>query len=127
MPIVHTWDDLVLRFHFRANEQVRRGGVRIELRTADGAAVFQLSTQPDSNFPLAINPGTHSVDLLLRKLPLAAGDYVLSAALTIPNLDVLWHSPDLAGLTVHPKDVYDSGRAPTLPRSQVAIEHEWRV
>jgi lipopolysaccharide transport system ATP-binding protein len=127
MPIVHTWDDLVLRIHFRANDHVRRGGVRIDLRTADGAPVCQLSTQPDANVPISITPGTHSVDLVLRKLPLAAGDYVLSAALTIPNLDTLWHSPDLAGLTIQARDVYDSGHPPALPRSQVAIEHEWRV
>jgi lipopolysaccharide transport system ATP-binding protein len=122
MPVVHTWDDFRLRFHARGS--VRRGAVSIELRTADGSRVCQL-TQPDANVELAFTPGEHSVDLLIRRLPLAAGDYLISAGLSIPKVEWLWQMPDLAGLTVHAKDIYDSGLPPALPRSQVAVDHEW--
>ncbi|MGH7469597.1 MAG: ABC transporter ATP-binding protein [Longimicrobiales bacterium] len=125
--IVHTWDDVMLRVHFRARQHVRRGAVHIELRTAEGARVVELSTQPDANVPLAITPGEHFVDLRIRRLPLAAGDYLLSAGLSIPKVEWLWQMPDLAGLTVHPRDIYDSGLPPALPRSALAIEHEWRI
>ena len=127
MPVVHTWDDLVFRIHFRAREHVRRAAVSIDLRTADGSRVCQLSTQPDANVPMAITPGEHHVDLLIHKLPFAAGDYLISAGLSIPKVEWLWQMPDLAGLTVHAKDVYDSGLPPALPRSQVAVDHEWRL
>jgi lipopolysaccharide transport system ATP-binding protein len=125
IPVVHTWDDFRLRIHFRARQHVRRGAVSIELRTADGSRVCQLSTQPDANVALAFTPGEHSVDLYIRRLPLAAGDYLISAGLSIPKVEWLWQMPDLAGLTVHAKDVYDSGLPPALPRSQVAVDHEW--
>jgi hypothetical protein len=101
--------------------------VHVELRTADGNKVVELSTQPDANVPLAITPGEHSVDLRIRRLPLAAGDYLLSAGLSIPKVEWLWQMPDLAGFTVHPRDVYDSGLAPALPRSALAVDHEWRI
>ncbi len=126
-PVVHTWDDLTLRVQFRARQHVRRGAVHVELRTADGHKVVELSTQPDANVPLAITPGEHSVDLRIRRLPLAAGDYLLSAGLSIPKVEWLWQMPDLAGFTVHPRDVYHSGLAPALPRSAVAVDHEWRI
>jgi lipopolysaccharide transport system ATP-binding protein len=127
MPVVHTWDDLVLRFHFRARQHVRRGGIHIELRTADGHKVVELSTQPIANVPMAITPGEHHADLRIRRLPLAAGDYLLSAGLVIPKVEWLWQMPDLAGLTVHPRDIYDSGLPPALPRTAVAVDHEWRI
>jgi lipopolysaccharide transport system ATP-binding protein len=126
-PIVHTWDDVTLRIHFRARQHVRRGAVHIELRTAEGGKVVELSTQPDGNVALAITPGEHTVDLRICRLPLAAGDYLLSAGLSIPKVEWLWQMPDLAGLTIHPRDIYDSGLPPALPRSALAIEHEWRL
>jgi lipopolysaccharide transport system ATP-binding protein len=127
MPVVHTWDDLLMRFHFRARQHVRRAGIHIELRTADGHKVIELSTQPIANVPMAITPGEHHADLRINKLPLSAGDYLLSAGLVIPKVEWLWQMPDLAGLTVHPRDVYDSGVAPALPGSAVAVEHEWQI
>jgi lipopolysaccharide transport system ATP-binding protein len=127
LPVVHTWDDLMLRIHFRARQHVRRGAVNLELRTAEGNKVVELSTQPDSNVAMAITPGEHYVDLVITKLPLAAGDYLLSAGLSIPKVEWLWRMPDLAGLTVHPRDIYDSGLPPALPRSAVALTHEWRI
>jgi lipopolysaccharide transport system ATP-binding protein len=127
LPLVHTWDDLVFRFHFRAREHVRRAGIHIELRTADGYKVLELSTQPIANVPMALTPGEHFADLRVRKLPLAAGDYLLSAGLVIPKVEWLWQMPDLAGITIHPRDVYDSGVAPALPGSTMAVDHEWRI
>jgi lipopolysaccharide transport system ATP-binding protein len=127
MPVVHTWDDFTFRIRFRAQQHVRRGAVSIDLRTADGTRVCQLSTQPDANVAMAFTPGEHSVDLHIRRLPLAAGDYLISAGLSIPKMEWLWQMPDLAGLTVHARDVYDSGLPPALPRSQVAVDHEWRL
>ena len=126
-PVLHTWDSVIFRFHIRAREHMRRAAVHFELRTADGTRVIELSTQPDGNVPLSIAPGHHFVDLLIRKLPLAAGDYVMTAGLTVPMIEWIWHQPDMAGLTVHPRDVYDSGRAPALPRTLVPVDHEWRL
>lgn len=127
LPRVHTWDDVLLRFRFRARGEVRRAAVNLDIRTADGAPVVGLSTEPDSNVRFSITPGHHHVDLLIRKLPLAAGEYVLSAGLAVPKVEFLWQQPDLAGLTVHARDIYDSGMPPTMPRSQVALDHEWQL
>jgi hypothetical protein len=75
---------------------------------------------------LRFRSGEQYVDCLLKKLPLAAGEYVLGAGLGPSNHGKLFYSEKgLAKLTVAPRDVYGSGRPPAAGRSLVACEHTW--
>jgi lipopolysaccharide transport system ATP-binding protein len=126
-PVVATWDDLVLRITYWCNQNVRSGSVEFSLAGVDGGRLLLLSTQPDGTLPLAFTRGEHCVECVLEKLPLAAGEYTLSAALAIPTVQHLWRGQDLAGLTVVSRDVYGSGHAPKVPRSVLAVAHVWRA
>jgi hypothetical protein len=86
-----------------------------------------LSTQPDSTLPIEFHVGESCVDCIIKNLPLAAGEYSLGAALTVPEVEYLWRRQQLCVLTVFPNDVYGSGLAPSASRALVAVPHEWRV
>jgi lipopolysaccharide transport system ATP-binding protein len=125
--LVGTWDDVTIRVSFRAQQRVQNGSVAVELRALDGSRLMLLSTRPDSSHDLAIEVGEHAVDCRIRRLPLTGGEYVLGAGLAIPNTEWLWLDPDLARLTVVPRDVFGSGLAPTSSRALVAVDHDWQV
>jgi lipopolysaccharide transport system ATP-binding protein len=125
-PIVSTWDPMVVRVTYWCAKSLQRGSVEIMLSSADGSRLLLLSTQPDGTMPLTFEVGVHQVECVIEKLPLAAGQYTIGAALAIPGIQWLWRSPDLAALTIVPRDVYGSGLAPAASRSLLALEHHWR-
>jgi lipopolysaccharide transport system ATP-binding protein len=125
-PLVSTGDDVVFRFHYSSKRAVKRGAVSFELSSLEGAKLWILSTQPDGTLPLEFAPGQQIVDCLVRKLPLAAGEYVVGAGLSVPYAEYLWREQELARVSVLPADVYESGLAPTAARCLLAIDHEWR-
>jgi lipopolysaccharide transport system ATP-binding protein len=124
-PLVQSWDDVVLRFVYRAERALGRGSLVFFLSTLEGVRLLLLSTQPDGTLPLDLRPGEHAVDCLIRRLPLAAGEYTIGGGLAIPNAEWLWQRQELAVLSVHPRDVYGSGLAPAASRCLLAVEHEW--
>jgi lipopolysaccharide transport system ATP-binding protein len=127
-PVVATWDDVVFRVTYWCGREVRSGSVEIALAAAtDGGRLLFLATQPDGTLPLEFTPGEHQVECVVPRLPLAAGEYAVSAALAIPTVQWLWRGQDLAALTVVPRDVYGSGHAPKAARSLLAVPHTWRL
>jgi lipopolysaccharide transport system ATP-binding protein len=126
-PTLFTWDDVVIRFWYHSMRALQRGSVVLELMGLDGSPLLLLSTQPDGVLPLPFQVGTGCVDCLLEKIPFAAGDYILGGALAIPWSEWLWRNPELARVTVLPRDVFGSGLAPHTGRALVAVGHAWRV
>lgn len=127
MPLVSTWDDVTLRFHYECKKQIDRGAVEFELSSTDGARLLRLSTQPDGTLPLTFKPGQHIVDCRIRNLPLTAGDYLLTAAMGVPSVRWHWGPHQLGALTIGPRDVYGSGLSPTASRCALAVEHGWHI
>ena len=125
-PSISTWDALRLRFHFYCRRELQRGAVILEIRTMEGTRMIVLSTQPDGTLPLTFSEGFQAVDCIIDELPLAAGDYVVAAALAIPNMERLWFRHEVGMITVHPSDVYASGFAPTARRAVIALHHTWQ-
>jgi len=124
-PLVGTFDDLTLRFHYRCDRSVAAGAVEFEISGADGSKLVRLSTQPDGALPLRLEPGEHWVECRVRQLPLPAGEYMLSAGLAIPGVRWLWRREQVARLTVGERDVYGSGMPPSAGRCLVAMDHSW--
>jgi lipopolysaccharide transport system ATP-binding protein len=124
-PVVGTWDTFTVRIHYSVSRRIEKGSVVLQLTTADGAPVLLLSTQPDSTLPLSLEIGEHFVDCNLKDFPLSAGDFMVGAGLAIPQVEMLCWKPALGILTIHPKDLYSSGLAPSAKRSLLAINHEW--
>ncbi|HEY8164293.1 MAG TPA: ABC transporter ATP-binding protein [Gemmatimonadaceae bacterium] len=127
LPLVSTWDDVAIRITVRSRTRIERGSVVLQLMTAEGTKVLTLSTQPDGRLPLPIQPGEQSVECVIKRLPLAAGDYIVGAGVAIPHVQWLSWQPELAKLRVCTRDVYGSGIAPATSRSLIAVDHDWRV
>jgi len=126
-PITSTLDSLVIRVTYTSRKVVRRGSVVLHLSAYDGSKVLLLSTQPDGTLPLEFQAATQSVECVIERLPLAAGEYFLSAGLAIPNMEWLHWRQNIGRLSIVPHDVYGSGLAPVASRSLIAVEHHWRV
>lgn len=125
-PDVSTWDRVRVRFHFYCRRPLQRGSVIFEVRTMEGTRMIVLSTQPDATLPLSFEEGFQAVDCVIDELPLAAGDYMVAAALAIPNLERLWFRHEVGTLHVLPRDVYSSGMAPVVTRAVLALQHSWQ-
>jgi lipopolysaccharide transport system ATP-binding protein len=125
-PYVATWEDVAFRIHFHAGKAVAQGAVELELSLLGGTHIMRLASQPDSNVPISFRAGENVVECVFRKLPLAAGHYLLGVGLKVPNYEYFARESDLARLTIHPNDVYHSGVAPEWPRFLVAFDHSWR-
>jgi lipopolysaccharide transport system ATP-binding protein len=126
-PLVSTFDDVVLRFHYRSEAYIERAAIEFEISSTDGARLLRLSTQPDGTLPLNFEPGAQCVDCVLRNVPFAAGEYLVSVALGVPGMRWLWGPHQVGTLTIGPRDVYGSGQSPTTSRCAIAVDHGWQV
>src|SRR4030095_10817837 len=117
---VCTWDSFIMRVHYEAFRCVDRGAVEIRVASRDNTRLLNLSAQPDS-----IEVGRHIVDCLIQSVPLSAGEYLVSAALTIPNEKWLLELETLGHLTIHPRDVFNSAMPPASSRALLAVPHDW--
>jgi lipopolysaccharide transport system ATP-binding protein len=124
-PVISTWDCFTVRIHYSVLRRIERGSVVFQLATPEGASMLLLSTQPDGTLPLALEVGERFVDCNLKELPLASGEFLVGAGLAIPQLEMLCWETALGVLTIHPKDVYSSGLAPTAKRCALATAHGW--
>jgi lipopolysaccharide transport system ATP-binding protein len=125
--VVSTWDRVKFRISYWARHDVQAGSAVLEVATRHGVPLLLCSTQPDSVVPMTIRAGKNSVECEFISLPLSAGEYIVGAGLAIPNKEWLCKRAQLGWLSIHPKDVYQSGMAPTASRSILATPHVWRV
>ena len=124
---VSTWDTVIFRIHCWARYRVHTGSVVLQISTPYGVPLLLCSTQPDSAVPMTITQGQTIVECEFSSLPLSAGEYVVGGGLAIPNKEWLYKEDQMGILSVSPKDVYHSGKAPTAARSILATPHIWRV
>lgn len=122
---VSTWDSFVVRLWYAAPSGVQVGAVNLFFSTSYGQILAQLATQPDSRCELSLKEGTGYVDCEIYDFPFAAGNYVVGAGLAIPRKEWLFRQEQLATLTVHPRDVWQSGFPPRAPRTLVTLKHSW--
>ena len=124
---VCTWDTVTFRILCWARYGIQTGSAVIQISTTHGVPLLLCSTQPDSAVPMSIKPGYNSVECTFISLPLSAGEYVVGIGLAIPNKEWLCKNEHLGQLSIYPKDVYQSGMAPSATRSILATPHHWRV
>jgi lipopolysaccharide transport system ATP-binding protein len=124
---IATWDDVLFRISYSCRRRVTNGSVAFSLTANGGPTIILLSTKPDGNMPVSLEPGEHSIECFVERIPLAAGEYYVSGGLARPNIEWLCYEREIARVTVCPKDVYRSGSPPVAPRSLVAVTHQWRT
>jgi lipopolysaccharide transport system ATP-binding protein len=125
---LHTWDEVIFRIHYRADERVVDGSMVLQVRSQEGTSLLLCSTRPDSNVQMTISKGEGSVDCRFLQWPFSAGTYFFGAALGIPYKQWLTTLDDLAVLRVDPKDVFGSNSVlPEASRALIAVPHEWKI
>lgn len=124
--LISTWDTITIRIYYSAKGLVERGAVFLEFSPVNGAPLIFLESELDGGVSLAFNQGEQSISCRIERLPFAAGDYTIGAGLVVPNIEVLWRERELGILTVLPKNVYGTGVAPSVSRSQLAVKHHWQ-
>jgi lipopolysaccharide transport system ATP-binding protein len=72
-------------------------------------------------------PGEDYIDCIIPKLPLASGDYRISAGLAVPMTEWLCWEENIALLEVEDQDIYGSGYPPNQQRTPLATEHHWEI
>jgi len=122
-----TGDYVRFKITWRADEIVEHGGVEFGIHTPDGVPLIQYSTRPISHMNVGFHLGLNSVELEFEQLPLAAGEYILSAGLTRPLIDWLYRSERFAQLTIMEQDIFQSGFPLTSSCAMLAVPHRWIV
>ena len=125
--VTRTWDHLRLAIRFHAPRAVANGSVVLEVSTFLGQKICQLSTEPLSGVKMAFHPGEGRVDCVIPSLPLAAGNYLVSAGLAVPKVEWLSWRENLGSIEVSGKDVFNSGCLPDQQRTPLVPPHQWEV
>ncbi len=124
---IFTWDTIDIKIIFTAIRPINCGSLVLRIADHFGNPLMMLSTQPDSRIPMSIKQGVNEGHCIIENLPLSSGEYILGCGLAIPNREWLFWDENLTVITVHPKDVYNSGRAPINSRALLAPHHRWIV
>jgi lipopolysaccharide transport system ATP-binding protein len=123
---VSTWESVTIRLHFELFQPLGNLHLLLQISTVQGTRIADLTT--DTHYQsLKLTPGPGFVDCHIPQLPLAAGDYLLGAALCVPHQTVFDYRPDYATFSVQPTDVFGCGHAPAAPTNLIAFEHYWAV
>jgi len=120
--ITCTWDDVVVRVHYVANEHFHKGTFILDFFDYKQQRLIVL----DSGARIPIKAGNHFADCRIPRLPLAAGEYFIGAGLAVSNSQWLWRDANVATLRIQGKDVFALGRPPESNRMLFAVEHDWR-
>lgn len=122
--LLSTWDYVKFRIHYVAKNRVYQGSGVFSVITFDNTKLLLCSTMPDKNVPMEIYEGQHYFDCIFKKWPLAAGQYILQAALAIPMKEWLCQTDEPIPLTTESKDVFNSGMPPESSRYLIAAPYE---
>ncbi len=125
-PFVQTWDAVRFRVHFTCDQPLKNGGaVVVTLESLTGVMLGFFATTPDQTLAVELNEGPNEIDLIVPKLLLSAGKYLIGASLAIPGArDWLVRSEE-AVFEIEPRDIFSSGMAPRTDRHYVAHDYRW--
>jgi lipopolysaccharide transport system ATP-binding protein len=126
-PNLATGDTVVIKTTFHLPAPAPRCGVELMFNLGESGRLLTVGSDPYSAFPLKLDAGMHAVECVIDKLPLSAGDFFVSGAITIPHEEFLARWANLGQVTVAPADVYGSGCAITTELSSIVTEHHWRL
>lgn len=110
---------------FETRKLLRDVSVGIGINSSQGTRLGTLYTRFTSGV-LDANVGRHIASCLVEKLPLAAGEYVLSLHLAAGH-DVIHHIDQFGSLQVHAADFYSSGLLPNHEQGSVLFTQVWKL
>jgi lipopolysaccharide transport system ATP-binding protein len=122
-----TWQPASFRITYTSEQLLPRGCVVFQLSTLSGTPLIVCTTRPDRTIDAPFSPGRHSLVCRFPRFPLAAGRYLVGAALAVPFEAYMSNALDAEVLEVGTSDVYGSGLAPGNDRYAVATEYDWEI
>ena len=122
-----TGDYARFRIVWRSEEFIEKGGVELGIHTLEGVHLIQYSTRPVSAVDLQFHQGENWAECEFQQFPLAAGQYVISVALTRPMVEWLYRNDSFGFLQVEEGDVFLSGVPIDSSRALVVVPHRWIV
>lgn len=122
---LRTWDRVRFRIEFDAERAFRVFSAELRISTPDGVVLLHSTNAPDQGRPFSVEPGGHVAEVVVEKMPLCAGEFLIGVALAIPGVEYLWKNDAIARLHVVPKDVFASGIPPSVRRALVVVSTTW--
>lgn len=122
-----TWDSVRFRIVFYCPYNLSNGSVVFQIATISGTVLSLCSTQPDRLIKVDFKQGINQIDCVFPKLMLSAGKYFIGAGLAIANAEWLVRELEQGIIEILPKDIFDSGLAPTSLRYIIPQEHTWEA
>lgn len=119
--VVSTWDDVVFRIHYAAEQDISSGSIVLDIRDYKDQRLIVL----DSGLNVAIRRGETYVDCVVKKLPLPAGEYYVTIGVSQSNALWVWRQINVGLLRVLGKDVYGLNRAPVYSRMAMVVDCDW--
>jgi lipopolysaccharide transport system ATP-binding protein len=132
MPVVRSGDEVTVRMHYRARNELRNAHFGITLVTELGTHVATLSTHNSGMEIPFLPPGDGYLDLTIEHLNLMPGRYWISLYATSPNhynmgkycWDVLEHCTTLE---IEPSDFYKTGNGVGRQFGIVLLPCKWSL
>lgn len=100
-------------------------GVDMGIETSDGIRLVRLCSHLMDTTEICPLNNSVTARLTIDDLPLAAGEYRISARITKPGSAILYDNPQLADFTVSPNDIYNTSYPPTVPATTLALRAKW--
>lgn len=124
---IYTWDSVRFRIVFYCPHNLNNGSVVFQIATISGTVLSLCSTQPDRVVKIDFKQGINQIDCVFPKLMLSSGKYFIGAGLAIANAEWLVQELEQGIMEVLPKDIFQSGLAPTNSRYIIPQEHTWEI
>ena len=121
MPMVSTWDDVLLRLHYWSPNRMNDASMILDIRDYKEQRLIVL----DSGVKVPLESGHGFVDCRIPRIPLPSGEYFITIGISNPFVDWLWRKFSVGALRVYGRDVYSIGRPPSYSRMAIVADCEW--
>lgn len=122
MDTLTTWEDYIIRIKYGAHLNVPQASFILSIKGSNNQRLIVI----DSGLEKPMHEGEHSIECILRKLPLTAGSYTINIGIGLSNSGWIYRPVDLFSINVLSADIYNIGRPPRSSRMIIAASYEWK-
>jgi len=122
---VSTFEDFAFKILFYSPAIQRNGSVALFIRSLSGTVILRLASRPDSCFDFDFEQGVNAILCHVKKIPLAAGTYVIGFGLAVPMREWLLLEKELCSFTIESRDIHKSGFPPLQEHAVSVVDYQW--
>jgi len=125
--MVSTGSDTTIVMEYRKLRDISNPAFVISIFTPEGTEVIRLGTMPISGFAIDSLKETGTITLLIRDLPLLAGNYIITIQIAVAGVKLIASYADILTLNVSAADVYNSGHFIGNDKGLIKAKHAWSI